>query len=236
MPSPRVLTISFDLHVPEGLRRDIRSKRLDQAVERITGVVQGIAPAVFPWADRMTVRTSWSYAWRDQTEQFQLPTIRGQHGKRAGYTRGRSSHDGERVMASRRPTAVSGHAHIYRSRDIAGGWQPLGDVRRPACGTAPCCAEPARSAFGPASDRTTRMGLVRRATATSSGGQRRSIAFEVQPAACACERLPAQVRVVGVGPPVGGMARTAVVLHSAARTDATDVTDHLCGSRRMPGR
>jgi hypothetical protein len=74
MGTARVLTISFELHVPEGLRRDIRGKRLDQAVDRIVGAVQGITPAVFPWADRMTVRRSWSYTWRDELEEFQLPS------------------------------------------------------------------------------------------------------------------------------------------------------------------
>jgi hypothetical protein len=74
MATARVLTVSFELHVPEGLRRDIRGKRLDQAVDRIVGAVQGITPAVFPWANRMTVRRSWAYTWRDQLEEFQLPS------------------------------------------------------------------------------------------------------------------------------------------------------------------
>jgi hypothetical protein len=33
-----------------------------------------LTPAVFPWADRMTVRRSWSYTWRDELEEFQLPS------------------------------------------------------------------------------------------------------------------------------------------------------------------
>jgi hypothetical protein len=73
MASPRVLTISFELHVPEGLRRDIRGKRLDNAVARITGAVQSLVPAVFPWADRITFRYDWSYRWWNDTEEITLP-------------------------------------------------------------------------------------------------------------------------------------------------------------------
>jgi hypothetical protein len=73
MASPRVLTITFKLHVPEGLRRDIRGKRLDTAVSRIVGAVQGLVPAVFPWANRITVETSWDYRWWDETETITLP-------------------------------------------------------------------------------------------------------------------------------------------------------------------
>ncbi len=73
MASPRVLTISFHLRVPEGLRANIRGKRLDNAVARIVGAVQGIVPAVFPWADRITVQSSWSYQWWEAQEDITLP-------------------------------------------------------------------------------------------------------------------------------------------------------------------
>ena len=73
MHSPRVLTIAFELHVPEGLRRDIRGQRLEQAVARITGAVQGLVPAVFPWADRVVVRTAWDYRWWEDTETISMP-------------------------------------------------------------------------------------------------------------------------------------------------------------------
>lgn len=73
MASPRVLTIAFELHVPEGLRANIRGKRLDDAVARIVGAVQGLVPAVFPWADHIRVRQAWSYTWWDDTERIDLP-------------------------------------------------------------------------------------------------------------------------------------------------------------------
>ncbi|MEU8085745.1 hypothetical protein AB0B57_19305 [Micromonospora sp. NPDC049101] len=73
MASPRVLTITFQLRVPEGLRANIRGKRLDTAVSRIVGAVQGVVPAVFPWADRITVRSSWDYQWWEDQEEITLP-------------------------------------------------------------------------------------------------------------------------------------------------------------------
>jgi hypothetical protein len=73
MASPRVLTITFELHVPEGLRANIRGKRLDRAIERITGAVQTLVPQVFPWADRIAVRYDWSYRWWHETDEITLP-------------------------------------------------------------------------------------------------------------------------------------------------------------------
>lgn len=73
MASPRVLTITFRLRVPKGLRANIRGKRLDDAVARIVGAVQGLVPAVFPWADRITVDTRWDYQWWEHTEEISLP-------------------------------------------------------------------------------------------------------------------------------------------------------------------
>lgn len=73
MASPRVLTITFRLRVPEGLRANIQSKRLDTAVARIVGAVQGLVPSVFPWADRITVDTRWDYQWWEHMEELTLP-------------------------------------------------------------------------------------------------------------------------------------------------------------------
>ncbi len=75
MASPRVLTIKFELHVPQGLRANIRGKRLDAAVARITGAVQGLVPSVFPWADRVVVSYDWSYRWWEDREDVVLPAI-----------------------------------------------------------------------------------------------------------------------------------------------------------------
>lgn len=71
--SPRVLRLTFELHIPKGLRRNIQFKRVEQAADRITGAVQGAAVTVFPWADHMTVRKEWSYAWADWSEEVALP-------------------------------------------------------------------------------------------------------------------------------------------------------------------
>ena len=73
MASPRVLTINFELRVPEGLRANIRGKRLEAAVARLIGAVQGVVPAVFPWADRISVSYAWSYQWWADGEEIVLP-------------------------------------------------------------------------------------------------------------------------------------------------------------------
>ncbi|GAA2911407.1 hypothetical protein Acy02nite_89830 [Actinoplanes cyaneus] len=62
------------MRVPKGLRANIRGKRLDTAVARIIGAVQGIVPAVFPWADKIDVESNWSYVWWEQPETITLPT------------------------------------------------------------------------------------------------------------------------------------------------------------------
>jgi hypothetical protein len=72
--SPRVLRLTFELYIPKGLRRNIQFKRVEQAADRITGAVQGAVITAFPWADRMTVRREWSYAWADWSEAIVLPT------------------------------------------------------------------------------------------------------------------------------------------------------------------
>jgi hypothetical protein len=71
--SPRVLRLTYEIHVPKGLRRNVQFKRVEQAADRITAVVQGAVSAAFPWANRIKVRKEWSYAWADWTEDINLP-------------------------------------------------------------------------------------------------------------------------------------------------------------------
>ena len=71
--TPRVLTLEFQFHVPAGLRRDIRTARIDRAVDHLRGLVTGAAAHVFPWADRIVVRRSWDYRWDEGTEVVALP-------------------------------------------------------------------------------------------------------------------------------------------------------------------
>ncbi|MFF5265302.1 hypothetical protein ACFY4C_41010 [Actinomadura viridis] len=69
---PRVLRLTYEIRVPQGLRANVRSAQIDKAVDRITGSVQGAVETVFPWADEMSVRSEWLYAWRDDTERVAL--------------------------------------------------------------------------------------------------------------------------------------------------------------------
>lgn len=72
--SPRVLRLTFEFHVPVGLRVNIRGERMRMAAKAFTSAVQALASQVFPWADTMKVRTEWSYAWYDeQPEPIELP-------------------------------------------------------------------------------------------------------------------------------------------------------------------
>lgn len=73
MAAPRVLTLTFEFHIPEGLRADVRTARIEKAVARITGAVQAMASEVFPWADRLVITNNWSYRWWDETETIKLP-------------------------------------------------------------------------------------------------------------------------------------------------------------------
>jgi hypothetical protein len=73
MKAPRELTFTFTLHVPEGVRANIQGKHLNTAVDRVVGAVQAVVPMVFPWADRITVRTGWAYQWWDDTDTIALP-------------------------------------------------------------------------------------------------------------------------------------------------------------------
>lgn len=71
--SPRLLRLTFEISVPQGLRRNVQFKRVENAASRITGAVQAAVSASFPWADSIRVRTEWSYAWADWSDTIQLP-------------------------------------------------------------------------------------------------------------------------------------------------------------------
>ena len=72
MDVPRVLRLTYEIRVPQGLRTNIRATQPDKAVDRITGSVQGAVEAVFPWADELSARAEWSYVWRDDSEDVKL--------------------------------------------------------------------------------------------------------------------------------------------------------------------
>jgi hypothetical protein len=72
MAAPRVLSLTFEFHIPEGLRTDVRSSRIEKAVARISGAVQAMAGDVFPWADRLVITNSWSYRWWSESEDVSL--------------------------------------------------------------------------------------------------------------------------------------------------------------------
>jgi hypothetical protein len=59
--------------VPEGLRANIRGKRLDNALTSFITAVRTLAPTAFPWADRITVSSNWSYVWWEDQQEIVLP-------------------------------------------------------------------------------------------------------------------------------------------------------------------
>lgn len=71
--TPRVLRIEFELRVPPGLRANIHTPRVETAVSALTASVQHLAGSVFPWADRIRVRHSWSYEWWSDAQTLELP-------------------------------------------------------------------------------------------------------------------------------------------------------------------
>lgn len=77
--SPRVLRLTFEFHVPVGLRTNIHGDRMRAAATAFTIAVRTLADQVFPWADKMKVRHEWSYAWYDsdldpeKREPIELP-------------------------------------------------------------------------------------------------------------------------------------------------------------------
>ncbi len=72
MASPRILSIHFEFIVPEGLARNVRTAKIDKAVDDITRAVQTLAPTTFPYADRLRVSHDWSYRWWEQTKDIAL--------------------------------------------------------------------------------------------------------------------------------------------------------------------
>jgi hypothetical protein len=79
MPSPRVLTLTFELMVPEGLARNVRTAKIDRAVADLTRAVQTLVPTTFPYADQLRVSHDWSYRWWEQTTNIALPVTDYNH-------------------------------------------------------------------------------------------------------------------------------------------------------------
>ncbi|MFJ3145949.1 hypothetical protein ACIPJM_26320 [Streptomyces halstedii] len=73
---PRVLRLTFEFTVPRGLRVNIRNTRRMAAVKALVAAVEALGAREFPWAQSMTVRHEWSYAWHDETEVRELPPSR----------------------------------------------------------------------------------------------------------------------------------------------------------------
>ena len=71
--TPRVLRVTFEFHVPQGLNKNIRAARVEEAIEQLTATVQKAATRVFPWADRLVVQHDWSYRWWDEQQEIELP-------------------------------------------------------------------------------------------------------------------------------------------------------------------
>jgi len=71
--SPRVLTITAELRVPQGLRRDIRFTRVQEAVDALKVALASAAASSFPWADQLVLSHDWSYQWDTDTVEIALP-------------------------------------------------------------------------------------------------------------------------------------------------------------------
>ena len=61
--SPRVLTISFKIHINPRLRANVRFPRIESAADQVVAAVTALLPRAFPWAERVEVTRSWSYEW-----------------------------------------------------------------------------------------------------------------------------------------------------------------------------
>jgi hypothetical protein len=70
--SPRVLRLTFDLHVPAGLRRNVHWSKVESAIANFTTVIQGTATRVFPWATKLQVTSEWIYLWHHGEEDVDL--------------------------------------------------------------------------------------------------------------------------------------------------------------------
>jgi hypothetical protein len=69
MASRRVLKLTFESHVPEGLNANIRSARIDSATDEMIGAIKGMTPQVFPWAKDLVVHREWAYRWLEMEPQ-----------------------------------------------------------------------------------------------------------------------------------------------------------------------
>lgn len=69
MASRRVLKLTFEFHVPEGLNANIRSARIDSATDEMIGAIKGMTPQVFPWAKDLVVHREWAYRWLEMEPQ-----------------------------------------------------------------------------------------------------------------------------------------------------------------------
>lgn len=73
--TPRVLTVTFKIHVNRNLKANIRFPRIESAAESLVTGVLTLLPRVFPWAERVEVERGWSYDWwAPKTEVITLPT------------------------------------------------------------------------------------------------------------------------------------------------------------------
>ncbi|WP_424847805.1 hypothetical protein [Streptomyces sp. SAI-129] len=52
---------------------NIRNTRRMAAVKALVAAVEALAAREFPWAQTMTVRHEWMYAWHDETEERKMP-------------------------------------------------------------------------------------------------------------------------------------------------------------------
>jgi hypothetical protein len=74
MASRRVLKLTFEFHVPEGLEANIRSAKIESATDQMIGAIQGMTPQVFPWASELVAHREWSYRWLEMEPRvFEVP-------------------------------------------------------------------------------------------------------------------------------------------------------------------
>ncbi len=72
--TPRVLTISFKIHVNPRLRTNVRGPRIQSAADQVVAAVTALLPRAFPWAERVEVTRNWSYEWwAPEMEDIPLP-------------------------------------------------------------------------------------------------------------------------------------------------------------------
>jgi hypothetical protein len=72
--TPRVLTVSFKIHINPQLRTNVRFPRIESAADQVVAAVAALLPRAFPWADRVEVTRNWSYEWwSPEREMIALP-------------------------------------------------------------------------------------------------------------------------------------------------------------------